>query len=260
MKKLKFCMILFSLLFIPLIAHSDPVTAVIPDYKTDANSYWGGTVINATADKWGDVIGDGFDIEKMEVTRIDENDWKVVLTGDYFQNFQNNYGLTESFPPGDLYINSSGWTASKQDISDTHYKFDNFSDVEEGWNYVVSKPVGANSYGLYTLDADASHNYHDTEAPGGYIYRDGQAWYGGADQFIGLATYLLSGNTLTYTFNTDENVWSNSVGFHWTMKCGNDVIEGMVTAPAPPEVPEPSTLLLLGLGLTGAFAYRKIRS
>jgi hypothetical protein len=44
------------------------------------------------------------------------------------------------------------------------------------------------------------------------------------------------------------------------MQCGNDVLEGQVTSQAPPEVPEPSTLLLLGLGLTGIVTYKKIRS
>jgi hypothetical protein len=44
------------------------------------------------------------------------------------------------------------------------------------------------------------------------------------------------------------------------MECGNDVVEGMITTPAPPQVPEPSTLVLLALGLAGVAAYKKIRS
>jgi len=50
-----------------------------------------------------------------------------------------------------------------------------------------------------------------------------------------------------------------TVSFHWAMQCGNDVLEGEVPARDVP-VPEPGTLLLLGLGLTGIVAYRKLRS
>jgi hypothetical protein len=38
------------------------------------------------------------------------------------------------------------------------------------------------------------------------------------------------------------------IGLHWTMSCGNDVIEGAFD---PGIVPEPSTVILLGLGLLG---------
>jgi len=95
------------------------------------------------------------------------------------------------------------------------------------------------------------------KAPTGYVYRTGQAWKGGAGSFMGAATYFYdnANNTLEFTFNTGNLDWTGPVGFHWTMKCGNDVVEGQVSS-----VPEPATMLLVGLGLIGlAGMRRKIR-
>jgi hypothetical protein len=60
-----------------------------------------------------------------------------------------------------------------------------------------------------------------------------------------------------------EDVLTNpqgGVGIHWTMECGNDVInvrdnQPLVPGPQLP-IPEPSTFVLMGIGLS-AMALRK---
>ena len=62
---------------------------------------------------------------------------------------------------------------------------------------------------------------------------------------------------LSFSFDTAGlNLDPTSLGFHWTMYCGNDVIEGLGRATAVPE-PAPVGFFLLGLGLIGLGAMRQ---
>ena len=238
-------LLVMSLCLIPSLACAYTID------DTGDSAYWGGQVINATSTAYGDVIGSPFfNIDKMDVTKSGR-DWTVMIQGDYFEYHDDadaDHGYPSKLGPGDLYINSNGWTAS----GSGHYATDTFTSLE-GWNYVVTQ-AATGGWGLYGLDF-SSLLYTNVSSLGGgnYVYRQQQAWRGGAGTFIGSASYAHTpgSKTATFTFNTQDIDFSGDVGFHWTMQCGNDVLEGEVA------VPEPTTMLLLGLGLLGLAGVRR---
>jgi len=244
MKKLALSIFICMLVFPNLVM---AYTATINDFSNGSSTYWGGAVYNASSTAYGDVIGSPyFNVDTMSVTKSGTN-WAVVLTGNYFSNYQNasvDSGFPSKLGPGDLYINSTGWNAT----GSGHYATDTFTQ-SEGWNFVVTQVNGV--WGLYSLNFGGIDftNVRTVGDESRYIFRKNQAWRGGAGTYIGTASSALSGNTLTFTFNTGNLDFSGNVGFHWTMECGNDVVEGQATN--VPRVPEPATLLLLGLGLCG---------
>jgi hypothetical protein len=261
MKKLFFCAIFVSLL-IPLVAHANPVTFL----DNDTTGYWGGIVYNAGATAYGDVIGNPFfSVSQMVVTQTGSI-WTVALSGEYFNCRQSGTcdgGLASRLAPGDLYISAGGYTTMTPD--NPHFETDYFS-LDEGWNYIIplDPTEQSGNSGIYSLTDEIAGITMTNVSPlgNGYIYRQDQAWRGGAvGDSLGGASYAFSGDTLTFTFDASNLNWSGEqLGFHWTMQCGNDVVEGTLVSEAPPQVPEPSTLLLLGLGLTGVAAFKKIRS
>ena len=248
-----------------LIAGPIPVAAYTIDDSTNGpNTYWGGLVGNSQPSS-GDVIGNHFEIDGMNV-QISGTTMTVQVIGPYF------YNAGGPGNDGDLYISSKGWKTAN---NSPHFPSDIFvadplDSKFEGWNFVVGvKKVSVNDPGLgRRVIVDVPGVYEllldNTEPPSDNAFqfttggpssggRALQAFRGGYGDFVESASIVpdYANSMLTYTFDTSFLADPNNMGFHWTMYCGNDVVEGQAT------VPEPGTLLLLGGGLIAIGVLRR---
>jgi PEP-CTERM motif len=211
-----------------------------------------------------DIIGDAnsFDVDRMDVT-IDRaaGTLSVKIATQWYDPTSNgvfNFGEGYDVQSGDLFISTNGWAP----FGAAPYDADDASNGE-AWEYVFDT-TNSNIYG----GAFGISNTQDemvgplVGSDGNNAYRDNQETRrtdGGNQTGSGTITWSLAGdNSIAFVqydltlaaLGIDPNGPIN-LGFHWTMTCGNDVIEGGVDGGPGNEIPEPGIVLLFGLGLLG---------
>jgi len=220
---------------------------------------------------YGDVISDPgvttFNIDGMQAS-LSGNQLTVTI----YTNFAGNAGIDSQFTTnqtgigyGDLFL-STGWTPN----GSSPYNNDNAANGNH-WTYAFSLDDPLNNSGgngtVYSLGAGNAGNHNpDVLLSDSFIncgtsciYRNGQAV--AVNKSLATATndtgsWTVGDGFLNFSFDTaglDLN--PSSFGFHWTMYCGNDVIEGLdpVTVPEP----KPAGIFLLGIGLIGLGVVRR---
>lgn len=246
----------FSLTII-ILALGVAITPVFSTPITITDMYHG-----ADDHGYGDIIGKNhlYSVQSMDV-HFGSGQLMIDVYSRYFDNIGSDQtGL------GDLFISTDGWNP----FGSSPYASDDASNGES-WEFGLKLDnYGATSGNLFLYDMTPSNSATLSFAPSGYIWRDGQEVRvntGNASLLSSTAGSWSIHNNGTLGDDTDDymrfmlnNTTYNSYfsgvqnyGFHWTMTCANDVIEGGAV------IPEPSTVLLLGLGLVGIGGYARVR-
>ncbi len=246
-------------------AHATPLTIndnYIGAQPTNSN-YNGLDIVGAT---------DKFDVQSLTVD-ITGSTLQLGISTSYFDN-AGQYGTTF----GDVLISSNGW----HPFGAAPYLEDSASNGES-WEYAL-------------VFSDHGEQFAQSGQPGNMIGTSGTVslvaispetqiqlshatgdYRANQEVGIGNAGSLTTLSLGTWTIAQGQNGYSSlnlnislanvsalltaqELGFHFGFSCGNDVIEGSYPNTGSSEVPEPSALLLLLSGVTGAIRIKPRRA
>lgn len=222
--------------------------SIADNYRGDYSNVNSGSLHNDY-----DVISSDQDVEYFNIYGMDVDIYADAMDVDIATGYQGpKYGTDF----GDLFISSTGWNPHGdapyyQDSALNGTLWDYVFDVSEGALYYIGDAQDriVSSDDVAEVQGWPDRGYrHNQEVLVDTTGLDAVSQWGSV--WSGDGTFSMSFDIAGLGLDPE------TLGFHWGMTCGNDVIEGGNAAAA---TPEPGTLILLGLGLIGAVGLRRMK-
>lgn len=217
------------------------------------DDYWGGDPTGGLAD--ADVIGafDAYDIDRLTVA-LSGGNLVVTVYSQFFDNVGRN-----GIELGDLFISTDGWNpfGAAPFVDDTVNNGEGWElaavldDHGEGLAGPTDYTGQSGNLNVYTV---IPANIELSALPGSNHRANQEVQYNpGAQQALAAGTWEINeaGVYDELVMTIPVGIFPTSLGFHWTMTCANDVIEGEA------QIPEPTSMALLGGALIGGLLCRK---
>jgi len=163
-----------------------------------------------------------------------------LYAGDMFIDFGNTGGYDLAVAVSTSVVNVDDDGTATPGVDNDYFGNNYFNDGTANWDVRDPAPFLSSTPWRVVRNA-AIENLFSTQV----------AWGGvGVHNFLEISIAIDGGL---------EDILTNpqgGIGLHWTMECGNDVIDVRDDEPFAP-VPEPSTFALLGMGMLGVALRRK---